>query len=198
MAGVAMSEPKHPSCPKPRSSSTISTTFGCVGAGVRERVVAGDRVGDREPGARLGVVMGAQSTPGAVAPLRSDRSAGVDDGRRREPAFHQGRGDVDQALVVAARVLPQRVERVVHVDAARTPPGCPSPARRGCGSATRTGAAPRAPAARTAARCCRMPMVATSASAWASTSPASSSACVRAPRRFSEPMTWSRSRIGTA
>ena len=33
IAGVEMPEPKHPSWPKPRSSSTISTTFGAPGAG---------------------------------------------------------------------------------------------------------------------------------------------------------------------
>ena len=33
MSGVSMPEPKHPSCAKPRSSSTMSTTFGAPGAG---------------------------------------------------------------------------------------------------------------------------------------------------------------------
>ena len=33
MFGVAMSEPKQPSCAKPRSSRTITTTFGAPAGG---------------------------------------------------------------------------------------------------------------------------------------------------------------------
>ena len=47
MCGVAMSEPKQPSWPKPRSSSTITTTLGAPGLRSGQRVVAGHRLLDR-------------------------------------------------------------------------------------------------------------------------------------------------------
>ena len=54
MFGVSIPEPKHPSCAKPVSSSTTSTTFGAPRLGVRQGEVAGRRLFGREAGPRPG------------------------------------------------------------------------------------------------------------------------------------------------
>ena len=189
MAGVAMSEPKQPSCAEAEVVEDDQHHVGRVGAGMRERVVAGHRLGDREPCVRVGGRHGRAIYAGRGGDAPERASGDVDHRRRRESGVRPTR----LATSTRRSLRPPRTgaarRRRRPCRRARTPTGLPSPARPAPGSGARTAAARASTRCSDAARCCRMPMVATSANAWASTRPTSSTLSTREPSRFNEPMT---------
>ena len=125
MLGVSMSEPKHPSCPKPRSSSTIEHHVGRAGRRVREGVVARGRVVEGQAGGHGGrhrlILRDSVGrarlprAPGALLPPRCESDViGVLGRRAQGVDHHQVERDDDQCRGPVRREDPEEGEERLH------------------------------------------------------------------------------------